>query len=193
MIDRTTIALLILCLALAGGVAWQWRNPPSVQSVLERRGAAPDGRGEAPGVVAPTFAPVTSYEEIVARPLFSQDRRPPPEAPAPTVAPVAGGGSYALEGVASTPGKQVAVVRNTLTRKVYRAGKGESIEGWLVAEVAARSVVLERGSQRQTLELETTLGGPGRTVAPVTVPGPQVPPRMPPRRPLPAPRAPTAR
>lgn len=118
-----------------------------------------DARAQEGGLSNPLWS--TTLDQLAAtrdRPVFSQSRRPPPLADAPTSSPTqpsAGPGAppFLLVGTVVGEREKIAVVQETGSQKVLRLPLGASASGWSVAEVALRSVKLTRGPQSVTLEL----------------------------------------
>lgn len=115
----------------AGAPAWPARAEP-----------APDGR----------------YRAMVERPLFAPTRRPPPAAamPAPAEAPPAlpdPPPNLALSGVIAGGGGGVALLKRLGDAAPVRVGLGGRIDGWTVAEIHPRSVVLARDARSVTVGL----------------------------------------
>lgn len=97
---------------------------------------------------------------MLARPLFAPTRRPPPPVasvplqplsapPQPPSAP-----NVALSGVILGPGGGgVALMRGPLDPAPVRVGRGAMVDGWTIAEIRPRAVVLRRDGRSATVEL----------------------------------------
>ncbi|PZF75692.1 hypothetical protein DK847_17800 [Aestuariivirga litoralis] len=101
-----------------------------------------------------------SYAAIVERPLFNPSRlprppepvvetppppvdsQPPPEPPPPPPPQGPGPEDYKLLGVASGPDGRIAAVRVAATGDVVYLRQGESVDNWVVVEVADRSIAI---------------------------------------------------
>jgi len=85
---------------------------------------------------------------IVDRSLFSPSRRPPPAAPPPVVqapaasAPPSAPPNVILLGVVMDGQNARAVVRVGADQRLLRAQMGDDIDGWKVAQIDGRKVVL---------------------------------------------------
>ena len=116
------------------------------------------GLAIAAGTAGATEARATSENPLAAqpldllsdtrdRPLFSPSRRPPPPPPPPVVEPVAPPApvpppDVVLLGVVTDENGPRVVVRSGSSDKVIRARLGEEIEGWQVAQIESRRLVL---------------------------------------------------
>lgn len=163
---RLTLELLALNALLALGLWLELRSPSAANLTPQPAPAAADTTVEAP--TSPTaliaLRPRAAYEEIVARPLFHDDRRPiePPEAPSPpTAAPVAAPVNFTLVGTVVTAQTTAALFLKPLAREVVQARVGEQVDGWTVESIAPDRVVLESGSATTELVLDRTSGGRG--------------------------------
>ncbi len=161
-LNQGTLLLLLLVLALGGGVLVQWYGGDSQTEPAARAESAARKPPQWRELKPPAPVPRAVYTEISQRPLFEKERRPV-EAPAP-VRQVAGPAltNYVLEGTAISSDARVALVRNRANRKLYRAVIDEQIEGWTVKEVHEDAVVLERNGVRQRLEREDNSAIPNR-------------------------------
>lgn len=107
---------------------------------------------------------VEARRETVDRVLFNPTRRPAP----PAVATAASGASrqkglYVLTGTTVTGGLATAFLREVKGGKSHTVHQGESLNGDLVAEVAADHVRLGQGSDAEELQLKIA-SGPKTTV-----------------------------
>ena len=97
---------------------------------------------------------------MLARPLFSPTRRPPPPPPSAALPPLSAPDpsrpstpNIALSGVIVGPGGGVALVRGPRNAAPVRVRLGATVEGWTVAEIRPRAVVLHRDGQSATVDL----------------------------------------
>jgi general secretion pathway protein N len=109
--------------------------------------------------------PLRALSATRERPLFSPSRRPPAPiiaaAPAPVVPrmPIAVKPAeperppLALVGTVVSPGKRVAILFNSMTRRVTQVLEGGEESGWRVRLVSPRSIVLEKDDRSVTLDL----------------------------------------
>jgi general secretion pathway protein N len=137
------------------------------------------------------LGPLAQYSEIAARPLLSQSRKPQPffiqgqegdEQPQTF--------DFILTSVLITPRLQMAILQPTQGGEGVRLKVGdapESAQGWRVAEIRPRSVVIEGPDGPRTLELRVFDGLSGQPPS-VSPPSPaSVAPVPPPMTPPPSP------
>lgn len=117
----------------------------------------------AAGLSAPSRAdpaPDGRFRAMVERPLFSPTRRPPPPPP-PALAPLAAppvalpppAPALSLSGVIAGGGGGVALLRRPQDAAPVPVALGGRIDGWTVAEIRPRSIVLRRDDRSVTVDL----------------------------------------
>ena len=110
-------------------------------------------RSEEPGAAAPLANPVAAQPleqlpAIVDRSLFSPSRRPPAAPPPPVAqapaasAPPSAPPNVILLGVVMDGQNARAVVQVGADKRLLRAQMGDEIDGWKVAQIDGRKVVL---------------------------------------------------
>ncbi|MFT5444987.1 MAG: hypothetical protein ACI9DC_000147 [Gammaproteobacteria bacterium] len=160
--NRFSVVLLTAVVALGVFVAWLLS--------VESRGDAPLAASPTPVPVALATDPSTSRRvlpldeltQTLERPLFVRSRRPPPvddvieavradapQQPTPTAL------SIELSAVVLETERQYALFRQTAQDRLLKIELGREIEGWVVREIRADGVRLERGTQTQELLLRT--------------------------------------
>jgi hypothetical protein len=152
---RVTAALLISCASLAGLLAVQLREPaPGEWADVPGQPPAPEAAALPTARTYGTPARA-AFDEILKRPLFVPDRRPPaippPTAPEPepqVELPVR------LEGIATVGDTRVAVLRDLSNNTGLRLSEGMEFQGWKLDTIEAQRAVLSRGGQVQELILE---------------------------------------
>jgi hypothetical protein len=155
---RLTAVLVLGCAALGGLLALEWRerSAPGEEGVAVE--APQPGPAEVPATLPGGYTPpaLAAFDEILERPLFAPDRRPPPlPAPAAPAAPPPAPLRARLEGVAQTGDASVALVRDLSTNEWLRLSKGMQFKGWTVDAVEPDRALLRRDdSQVQELKLE---------------------------------------
>lgn len=186
------LGLGLLCLALAGVLAWTLHDGLEAGEPAARPVA-----GTAVPAAGSAFAlpPLERFAAVTARPLFVPERRPAaPQAPAATVAAA----DPELVGFLAERGRRRAVLRLADGRTVT-LGAGETALGWRIVRIEGDTVGVERdGPAREggTRELRPAprvpRSGPAETAAspvpppPLLLPSPlPLPPRPggPPRHP----------
>ena len=106
------------------------------------------GRAAAPLANPVAAQPLEQLPAIVDRSLFSPSRRPPPAAPPPVVqapaasAPPSAPPNVILLGVVMDGQNARAVVQVGADKRLLRAQMGDDIDGWKVAQIDGRKVVL---------------------------------------------------
>ncbi len=146
-----TLFWLMVASAASASLVLEWRHPPRLPS----RPAA------APATVAvplrESFRPPAAarYQEINARPLFVEARRPEQDEPLPPPpAPEGVERPLDLIGVVLLPGRAAALLRpQDPKEKVVRIRQGEQVDGWRLDTVRADRVVLRKGDQVRELPL----------------------------------------
>ncbi|HYN79173.1 MAG TPA: hypothetical protein VES73_15430 [Lamprocystis sp. (in: g-proteobacteria)] len=199
-------ALLVLTLALAGLLVFQWRDWPRPLPTTGTSSAKPDTAtvdgGAAPDGPASRLALPESKEtfaSVAERPLFRPQRRPPdPPSVEPPAAPVpAEAGSLEgldLSAVLISPGATMAWIKDPNAPDLKRLRPGDEHVGWSVKDILSDRLVLERQGETNELLLRefakaqvTPPAGPTKA-APNAVPNPN--PAAQQRQPQPPPRAP---
>ncbi len=103
---------------------------------------------------APPLAPLQSFAQITARPLFSATRRPPVprkvQKPKPIIAsaptPVKiETGRYVVMGIVIDENTKAALLRKGSKGALMRVGIGQKLDGWTVEDIVAGSVKLRQG------------------------------------------------
>jgi hypothetical protein len=153
--DPLSWGLLAVCLVLAAMLALQLAEapdpgvPPADLKTRDANAAATAGAEPI------QFPPLTAYQEIVERPLFNKDRRPPP---APTgaaaLASTVAVPQYELEGTVLSPGGSFAILQDRRKRELQRLGLGERLDAWTVAEIGEGWLRLEHGERSARLQLD---------------------------------------
>ena len=98
------------------------------------------------------------FRAMAERPLFSPTRRPPPapatplDVPAlPVLPPPAP--NLTLSGVITGGGGGVALVRRPQDAAPIHVALGGTVDGWTVAEIRPRAIVLRRDARSVTVDL----------------------------------------
>ena len=103
-----------------------------------------------PGEPDFALAPLQAFLEVVERPLFASNRRPPAQA-APVVAPERPLG-LALSGTVLSDQSRFALVRPTEGGAIQRLKIGDRVSGWTLVAVEADRVTFRRqGDERQLI------------------------------------------
>ena len=121
---------------------------------------------------------ISDYDEIINRPLFFEDRKPyvyvAPEksqkksnkkkktAPKQTE-------QYVLNAVIITPEKHLAIIQSSRGKDTQRIALGESLDGWTIETIESRSVLLKKGNESKSLELEVKTSNPKQKIKKETI------------------------
>ncbi|MCZ6804298.1 MAG: hypothetical protein O7D86_10290 [Proteobacteria bacterium] len=109
---------------------------------------------------------ISSYDEIVNRPLFFEDRKPyvyvEPETPTREVRPklMRITEQYSLNAVIITSDVKLAIIESGRKKSLTRITLGESIDGWTLENIEPRSILLKKGDETKNLELEVKTSKP---------------------------------
>ncbi len=156
--------LLIIAALLAAFLGWRWFNPVTAPE-LEPASSKGAGNGDIGELLdnmnlAASFPPLAAYQAISARPLFFSQRRPPP----PYV-PEKGGGRkpgpsrktgkprIQLSAIVRIGDQVYALVRGGRNKGSRRVRVNDDIDGWKVVSIDADRLVLNSGSETETLLL----------------------------------------
>lgn len=141
-------ALLVLTVAAETRPAGEIPSEQAKQPMPAQAGAAAASPKSFSRFALP---PLQQYEEIVARPIFSEGRRP--EAHLSATGPVVDA-PFSLKGVVITPQVREAWLVRKGSPDIVRAIVGHSIDGWEIDAIERDLVRLRRGSQGMALLLE---------------------------------------
>lgn len=147
--DRLTWVLLLVCGALALALADLLGQPePVVES--KQYVHQPVLLESVVQIVEPP--PLSAYEEVNARPLFIEGRRPPVKE-AQAIASV--NLPFLLEGIVITSAQKAVLLRKKAGDRLQRVHEGEGLSGWVLEEVTANEASFSSGSREQRLVLKT--------------------------------------
>ena len=153
---RCTNALLLGLMAIAAGAA-----------------AATEAQPRATSENPLAAQPLDLLSDTRDRPLFSPSRRPPPPPPPPVVErveppPPVPPPNVVLLGVVTDENGPRVVLRSGSPDKIIRARLGEEIEGWQVAQIESRRLVLSHDNRSVSFALfDRQKEPPVRDAAPV--------------------------
>ena len=98
-----------------------------------------------------------STAEILARPIFHQNRRPAAEKEAvqeQKVMPRRIDAPFALVGVVgNTDAGRTAYLQHTVTRETHSVREGDQVGEWIIIKIEPLSVTLEANERRQILDM----------------------------------------
>jgi len=109
------------------------------------------------------FPPITTYQEIVSRPLFTNTRRPniPEEITvkvdaskkSESIRKIASE-QYLLSAVVITKNKRIALIQSDRIKEPQKVALGEILDGWILSDIQPRQITLERNGEIKKLKLE---------------------------------------
>lgn len=108
--------------------------------------------------------PLSDFEEIVRRPLFTANRSPfvPPESTQTVARPGLRPPDIRLVGVAIDASKKQALLRTPQQPQGRWVEEGDSIDGWLLRGVRDDAVIVASGQQTYELRLYPAQGASSR-------------------------------
>jgi hypothetical protein len=144
-----TALLALVCASLAVAIFLELEPPladPGARAAARREQKPVDPAASEPRFVMPSL---NDFGEVLARPVFSETRRPaPPEA---ATAP-ASSAPFALVGVVVSPGERHVLIEHGQPPHIDRAAEGQELDGWTLETVELDRVVLRRGDNRVELK-----------------------------------------
>ncbi len=157
-----TVALLLTALLIAQkfGFGDGFRLAPVAVDKREKLPSLPAARSST------ALKPLASYEAMLERPVFNEDRKPTPiEETSTEAAPASVAALDAqLTGVILMPKLSLAMIRENATGKAMRVRLGKELDGalagWKLIELEPRKAVFEaEGQGRQELDLAIDSAG----------------------------------
>ncbi|MDR7135166.1 general secretion pathway protein N [Lysobacter niastensis] len=125
--------------------------------------------------VATPAGPLSQFDQIGARPLFSDDRKPKPfSLQGEGGAESAQAFDFVLSSVLITPGLKLAILQSPDRSKSLRVKLGESPESqpsWRLTELTPRNAVFEGPEGRRSMDLRTFDGTGGEPPTAIAHPG----------------------
>lgn len=154
------LALPLLVLVNAGlltTLGWRLVEGSERERLLQTEARAPDVTFDAIDVPA-----VASIDSIQARAIFHQSRNfyvAPPPAVAEQQPP-----DYRLAGFMTVAGKQSATLIHSQSGARVRVGRGDEVEGWIVAAIQPGKVILQSGARLTEIASGSRSKGGGVTI-----------------------------
>jgi hypothetical protein len=162
---RSIGRLLALSAALAGIVGLELATGPFFVPEPPQKSAAVDTSTQPANELPVETQDISTFAEIVARPLFAPSRRPPPVASADShvEASVAKSVTFDLIGVMLSNDRRIALLRprDATKDKVLQASEGQTVEGWEVRSIKPTQVVLARGDDSEVIKINDVAEHPG--------------------------------
>lgn len=158
---RAPLLLLALCIAIATVIYVEVD-----QAAVEPSASAPTPAARSTGRSdgnQPTFSmsPLRGYADVLARPLFSQTRRPPREA----AAGVSSSG-FVLVGIVTSPHERHALIEHGKPPHLDRVVEDQDLDGWTVEAILDDRVVLRHADTRMEVKAKDTPPNPAQRNAP---------------------------
>jgi len=152
--------LLRLSALLAGIMAFEIMFGP----FMPERPPASSARAEKP-VESLSNTPlqnpaISTFAEIVERPLFIQSRRPAPKKDTKVAEAAAKPETFELIGVIISPAGHMALLRTLATSAIVRAIEGQTVGGWEVRTIKPTQIILQQGDDSQVLKINDATAQP---------------------------------
>lgn len=135
---------------LFAGALMVWVSPISKLPASRPRPPAP------PETAIITVPAIPDMSQLIARPIFSETRRPPPVAKKPLLSPslpAATTAGMVLLGVLNTGKTQVALVTLPGGNQPYLVAPGDKLGDWMVTKILTGSIMLKSGNHTGMLTL----------------------------------------
>jgi hypothetical protein len=110
---------------------------------------------------APVEKPaISTFAEIVERPLFTQSRKPAPKKDTKVAEAASKPETFELIGVIISPGGRMALLRTLATSEIVRAVEGQNVGGWEVRAIKPTQVVLQQGDDSEVIKINDATATP---------------------------------
>lgn len=119
------------------------------------------------------LAPLAHYDEILARPLFTEERRPPERQPDTMSEPVkveTAPPPFTLVGIVIATDATKALLLSRGSRELVQGVIGDRVEGWRIEDIQPDRITVARGPESVEILLERAPGVPATTRLPARVP-----------------------
>jgi hypothetical protein len=103
---------------------------------------------------------ISTFAEIVERPLFTQSRRPAPKKDTKVAEAAVKPETFELIGVIISPAGRMALLRTLATSEIVRAVEGQNVGGWEVRTIKPTQIVLQQGDDSQVLKINDAIAQP---------------------------------
>ena len=103
---------------------------------------------------------ISTFAEIVERPLFTQSRRPAPKKDTKVAEAAVKPETFELIGVIISPAGRMALLRTLATSEIVRAVEGQTVGGWEVRTIKPTQIVLQQGDDSQVLKINDAAASP---------------------------------
>lgn len=119
------------------------------------------------------LAPLAHYDEILARPLFAEERRPPepePDTVSELVKVETAPPPFTLVGIVIATDATKALLLPRRSRELVQGVIGDRVEGWRIEDIQPDRITVARGPESVEIELERAPGTPATTRLPAHTP-----------------------
>ncbi len=179
----------VIAAILSGLLLMQWKDWPPPPSRAGLGADAQQNVETTPSAESDPLAklepadPKEHYASVIERPLFRPDRKPeepeqPDAAPEPEPMQATALDGIDLSAVLLTPQAASAWVKGPKDPELRRIRTGEDFDGWMVKEILADRVVLERQGEEDALILRDYVNMPPPPVRPTPVAQRRPPPNQ---------------
>lgn len=167
--------ILLLTSCLLGFLLWaSLNNPVALPDSVNVENKSIVASAAPPEEIQYVAPDISEFDEVINRPLFFADRKPyvyvAPEKPIKpsrqkkkTIPKKTE--QYSLNAVIITPERQLAIIQSGRGKTLQRLSLGEEIEGWTLETIEPRSVLLKKGNETKSLELEIKISKPQKQTA----------------------------
>lgn len=137
--------LLILCVLLMGLIFYQVQYYQNIDAALNANSVSADIPDEYTDDGESRLKSIRAYSEIISRPLFSLDRKPPKIANREVATSINAEEleDLVLYGVVVSNETTYAIIRDDNSEKTEQFKKGRSYKGWKVSDITSESVKFE--------------------------------------------------
>lgn len=135
-----TLLLLVLCCGLSVAVYIGAREPMTPASVAAPAPASPPSLASRPVFIMP---PLSSFADVLARPLFSETRRRPKVSSSPDGKPA----DFTLVGIVISPTERHVLLSHGTPAQLEHLAVGQSVDGWTVTAIEPSRVLLAQGGR----------------------------------------------
>ena len=143
-------SFVVAYLALGWLIYQQLTGAPNPEALARIQPDQVPALEELPPELQFTMAAIEDFESVLERPLFSPSRRPAEEGAAPNVEQEF---DYTLKGVLIDIEARIALLYHKGGAGTVRQAEGTMIDGWLLKEVEADFIVVERNGEEEIVEL----------------------------------------
>jgi len=150
-----TLLLLLLCCGLSAAIYIGAREPMTSASVAAPVSPAAPAPASDSGPIF-VMPPLSSFADVLARPLFSETRRRPKAGTASDDKPA----DFTLVGIVISPTERHALLSHGTPAQLAHVAVGQSIDGWTVTAIEPSRVLLAQGGR------ETEIGTGKKPVEP---------------------------